>query len=244
MRIRGWTIAAYGALEGVACRAIGPGLTVFVGPNGSGKSTTLRFLSFMLFGPVSSRGGGRRPDSEDPAPAGVLEIEDLAGPLLLRRHADASRRPTLVRPEGGPLPSGGLADLLGPVDRAVHASVHAFGLQDLQALQALAEPALRDQILGAAHAGGIAPAVVAAHLAEQAQAISRPRGACLMRTLDADLAGLVVAEAEAARQLEVYADSEARWHIAEAEAERLELAWTELAAARAQLEALPDPEPP
>ncbi|MBM3259394.1 MAG: AAA family ATPase [Candidatus Sericytochromatia bacterium] len=244
MRIRGWTIASFGALEGVACRDLGPGLTVFVGPNGSGKSTTLRFLTFMLFGPGPSRGAAQRPGPDDSSPAGVLELEDRSGPLLLRRQADTPRVPRLVRPDGGPLPPGGLMDLLGPIDRALYASVHAFGLQDLQALQALADPALRDQVLGAASAGGTAPAAAARELEAQAQAICRPRGACLLRTLDADLAALVVGEAAAIRQIEAYAESGARLHAAEAESERLARVWTGLAGVRAQLDALPDPELP
>ncbi|MEB3237167.1 MAG: AAA family ATPase [Candidatus Sericytochromatia bacterium] len=238
MRITGWRAEVYGGLRDVACSDLQPGLNILVGPNGSGKTTTMAFLEFMLFGPVSARGTTRADAGDDGRPVGVLWLEDAKGPVQIVRTAETPRMPRLSRPRHAVGASVGLADLLGPVDRAVFRAVHAFGLDDLKALDALADPALRDRILGAASMGGTVPASAMRALTDLAQACHRPRGACAVRSADEALAGLLKAEAEAERQLQTLEEFDRQARAQEERAAAIGAQWTDAARERARLETM------
>ena len=120
MRITGWHVDAFGALQDVGVQDLPPGLVVVHGPNTAGKSTLLAFLQRTLFGyPHRNRqdvnhyepvGGGTR--------GGRVHLVDTRaghdpGEITVERHG--GRPPKVIRPDGT---VGGQAAL----DELVHGS--------------------------------------------------------------------------------------------------------------------------
>ncbi|QSQ21284.1 AAA family ATPase [Pyxidicoccus parkwayensis] len=161
-------------------RELGPGMHLLHGPNEAGKSTLLAFLRSMLFG-FEKNGHPERYEPRDGGPfGGELRLTTEAGPLLVRRMATgrkAKGEPTVLGPDGQPLPWERVQDALGHVSRELFFDVFAFRLDELAGFERLTEQRGASEALVAASMRGARrlPEVVM-RLEKSAGALYKPNG--------------------------------------------------------------------
>ncbi len=178
MQISGWSIDGFGVFAGSEVRDVPGGLVVFHGPNEAGKSTLMAFIRGMLFGfptgnvrelKYSPMRGGRH--------GGRLFLVGNGGEeIVIERQA--SPRPTLRITCGGEEKSEEfLKQQLGNCDKALFRSVFGFSLAELQELDGLSQPGLRDRIFTAGVSGaGRSWADVLKELETKKDALLKQRG--------------------------------------------------------------------
>lgn len=162
-------------------RELGPGMHLLYGPNEAGKSTLLAFLRSMLFG-FEKNGHPERYEPRDGGPfGGELRLTTEAGPLLVRRVAAGRKsskgEPTVLGPDGNPLPWERVQDALGHVSRELFFDVFAFRLDELAGFERLTEQRGASEALVAASMRGARrlPEVVA-RLEKSAGGLYKPNG--------------------------------------------------------------------
>lgn len=162
-------------------RELGPGMHLLYGPNEAGKSTLLAFLRSMLFG-FEKNGHPERYEPRDGGPfGGELRLTTEAGPLLVRRVAAGRKsskgEPTVLGPDGTPLPWERVQDALGHVSRELFFDVFAFRLDELAGFERLTEQRGASEALVAASMRGARrlPEVVA-RLEKSAGGLYKPNG--------------------------------------------------------------------
>jgi uncharacterized protein YhaN len=181
VRITGWHVDAFGALQDVGVRDLPPGLVVIHGPNTAGKSTLLAFLQRTLFGyPHRNRqdvnhyepvGGGTR--------GGRVHLVDTrdghdTGEIVVERHD--GRPPKVIRPDGSVAGQAALDELVHGADRRLFNAVFAFDLDDLSTIDSLTDEAVRDRLFSAGVRGaGRSARAVMEHLDGQARQVWTPR---------------------------------------------------------------------
>ena len=181
MRITGWHVDAFGALQDVGVRDLPPGLVVVHGPNTAGKSTLLAFLQRTLFGyPHRNRqdvnhyepvAGGTR--------GGRVHLVDThadhdTGEIIVERHD--GHPPKVLRPDGTVEGQAALDGLVHGADRRLFNAVFAFDLDDLSTIDSLTDEAVRDRLFSAGVRGaGRSARAVMEHLDGQARQVWTPR---------------------------------------------------------------------
>lgn len=259
MRITGWHIDAFGALQDHQISGLSPGLNVIYGANEAGKSTLLAFIRGVLF---RFPDGRSKENTYEPRSGlkrrGRLFLEAEDGAWTVER---SSGRPALAikRPDGKEGQPSDLARLVGGVDGAVFSSIFAFSTLELDALDAFQADAVAERIFAALHTGaGRSPLQAAGALGDLRAELLRPRGSARINNLKKQLsdieAALATARAHAlrygdlARELHQTQDrrDELNRHIADlAKRHRdhevlVELwpSWTRMATARSELDRL------
>jgi uncharacterized protein YhaN len=179
LRIDGLRVQGFGRFSQLH-RELGPGMHLLYGPNEAGKSTLLAFLRSMLFG-FEKNGHPERYEPRDGGTfGGELRLTTELGPLLVRRVA-ASRKskgePTVLGPDGQPLPWERVQDALGHVSRELFFDVFAFRLDELTGFERLTEQRGASEALVAASMRGARrlPEVVT-RLEKSAGALYKPNG--------------------------------------------------------------------
>ncbi|MCY1018006.1 AAA family ATPase [Pyxidicoccus sp. MSG2] len=179
LRIDGLRVQGFGRFSQLH-RELGPGMHLLYGPNEAGKSTLLAFLRSMLFG-FEKNGHPERYEPRDGGTfGGELRLTTEVGPLLVRRVA-ASRKskgePTVLGPDGQPLPWERVQDALGHVSRELFFDVFAFRLEELAGFERLTEQRGASEALVAASMRGARrlPEVVA-QLEKRAGGLYKPNG--------------------------------------------------------------------
>ncbi len=161
MILRGWSIDSFGGLGGAFGDGLDSGLNVVTGANEAGKSTLWRFFAGVVSG--SGVGGKGRPSRRGPISSGRAIVE-LDGERYALPYDDDA--PDEVR-----------AKLEGIVDPHVYRAVYTIELDDLHALTALTDVALRERLFcaGLFGAGGTAGEIERA-LTRDLGELVRPRG--------------------------------------------------------------------
>lgn len=160
---------------------LAPGLNLLVGPNEAGKSSLMRFVRYVLFGPLRGKkpvalAGGRL--------GGALVLEDASDTLRVQRID----RKLQVSRNGRPAPEGSLAQLLGHVDRASYEAVFACDLDDLSELDALASDDLKAKLFAASVLGaGVDLKTIRTGWAKRSKALGRTNRGGTLRALRNDL---------------------------------------------------------
>jgi uncharacterized protein YhaN len=231
VRLTGWRIDAFGALEDFAVSGLDDAnVIVVVGPNESGKSTLREFLATALFGfaPASR-------DTHPYAPSagrfgGALNLLDNAGERFsVDRELRSAPRGRLYRPETHEDLANRPAPGTDGLTRAVYLAVHSIGPDELLAIHTAAWRVIEERIVSGATTSLLRPVSDARReLDDQAAALWRAdrRGQPLTRRLAGELADLRRAERVAAadsRRL-VAVDGELAGIVATEAAQREELA--------------------
>lgn len=239
MKIRGWSIDAFGALRNYDVRELPDGVTIVHGPNEAGKSTLLWFLRGMLFGFPDGRSGlPLYVPADGGRHGGRVVLSGRDGEYVVERQIGRRRSCHVTGPAGARLDEAALRQLLGGADEHVFRTIFAFSLTELMSLQSLNANGVRERIFSAGVAGAGASARAAiTRLNESALRLVRPRGQARINALLDELRGLQEQIEERQRLARTYAEhTEAERRArrcvetlgAELEALRGELARTEL----------------
>lgn len=132
-------------------------LSIVIGPNESGKTTLLSFVRSVLFGFLDGR------SSENPYPpvsggkhGGLVTLVDSRGEKYVVARSAGSKGGLLrtTMPDGSTGGSAELDALLGHASRDLFKNVFAFGLDELQAFQTLANDEVSARIYSAGIGAG------------------------------------------------------------------------------------------
>lgn len=259
MRIAGWEVDRFGALQASAATAVPDGLTVIYGANEAGKSTLLEFLRAMLFGVVSGDGNGRYAPANGAPFGGRVRIVDRDGHYVVARDLGGRGAALVTMPDGSAGSLDDLAHLLGGADAKLFRAVFSVTLDDLHSLAALDTDGIREalfsaSLVGAGRSARTALETLAAQTAARLEGDAPRRVTGLIGALNAlgprlaaarrralgypqrrqALESAAAAAAESRAQLAMHAESRAR---AAAVLQAWPL-WEALRAARAEVAAL------
>lgn len=178
MRVRGFAIDGFGALQDLGIDNLPPGLTLILGDNEAGKSTCLAFLRQMLFGFPRANSPYYFPHVSGGRLGGFLHLEsDQRGAITIERRQGAFGGAVTValadgRAEGAPE----LHSLLGGTTAELYRNVYAFSLGELQEIDSLDNEAVKSVIYAAGSgAGSHALPQAESAIAKQLEALFLPR---------------------------------------------------------------------
>lgn len=176
MKINGWHIEGFGVFADFEVREIAPGLTIFEGHNGAGKSTLFAFVQTMLFGPPTSRNDPKYHPLNGGQHAGSLCLTGSDGhTYTVHRHL-AKRGDLSIRRDAEPVEATVLNRLVGQCDHQMFKAVFAFGLSELQQLDAMERDDIKGRLALAGLSGaGASPQEVLKWLDDRKGALLRQR---------------------------------------------------------------------
>ena len=181
MRITGWHVDAFGALQDVGIQGLPPGVVVLHGPNEAGKSTLLAFLQRTLFGhPHRNRQDVNHYEPRSGGPrGGRVHLTDtrsdgLSGEIVVERHD--GRGLQVLLPDATVGGQQTLDELVHGADHRLFSAVFAFDLDELRSIDSLTDEAVRDRLFSAGVRGaGRSARAVLDHLDAEARALWTPR---------------------------------------------------------------------
>ncbi|MCU0960685.1 MAG: AAA family ATPase [Pirellulaceae bacterium] len=136
-------VDGFGVWTDLDLAALSGRVTIVYGANETGKTTLMQFLRTMLYGFSADRRSRYVPPVHGGRVGGMLDVQAPYGGLEIERHLDQVGTPNeeeelAVRsPDGTPLTTTLLDQLLTNVDEATFNNVFAVGLRELQELGTL-----------------------------------------------------------------------------------------------------------
>lgn len=172
-------VYGFGQLRDVTYR-FGEGLNIVEGLNEAGKTTLMAFIRGVLFGFESRRNPELRYEPDEGGRfGGVLVLKDAAGQRyrverIFRKKVAGD---VIVQlPDGGEAGEVFLHQLLGQMNEKVFKNIFAFGLTELQQIEALREDEINHFIYTAGTGDGNAIRKAQKELEEKALSLFRPYG--------------------------------------------------------------------
>jgi len=179
MRIERFTIDGFGIFRDLRQDGLETGTSIFLGANEAGKSTLMAFLRRMLFGWKDKK---NNPNPYEPLCGGnyggelALLTADGSHTRIARSGAELKNLKVTLA-DGRPGRDADLARLFGPVNEQVYQSVYAFGLHELQGMEALDKAGIRERIYSAsAGLGGVSLQAVRNGFRKEAKDLFLPSG--------------------------------------------------------------------
>ncbi|MCX5977238.1 MAG: AAA family ATPase [Coprothermobacterota bacterium] len=179
MRIERFTIDGFGIFRDFHQDGLEVGTSIFLGANEAGKSTLMAFFRRMLFGWKDKK---NNPNPYQPLCGGnyggelTLLAADGSHTRIARSGADLKNLKVTLA-DGSRGSEIDLARLFGPVNEQVYQSVYAFGLHELQSMNALDKAGIRERIYSAgAGLGGVSLQAVRNVFQGEAKKLFLPSG--------------------------------------------------------------------
>ncbi|MEI6308845.1 MAG: AAA family ATPase [bacterium] len=179
MRIERFTIDGFGIFKDFQQDRLEAGTSIFLGANEAGKSTLMAFFRRMLFGWKDKK---NNPNPYEPLCGGnyggeLTLLTAEGGNTRIARSGAELKNLKVTLADGSLGTDVDLAHLFGPVNEQVYQSVYAFGLHELQSMNALDKAGIRERIYSAgAGLGGVSLQAVRNAFQGEAKKLFLPSG--------------------------------------------------------------------